>query len=77
MADKKKKSSNSRKAVSRMTFRFRPEETARLHSAVSKTADPWKGMSYHCRAALMTWADAMLSPAADARMRPVGKRKAS
>lgn len=71
----KRKRSDKRKATSRITLRFLPDEMEHLRAGVAKTTEPWRGISYHLRSALILWATAMRSPLADARMRPVGKRR--
>lgn len=70
-----KSNSESRRTTARITLRFLPEEMEGLKSAVSKSSEPWRGLSYHLRSALMVWTRAMLSPLADARMRPAGKAR--
>ncbi len=52
-----------RKATSRITLRFTSAELDEVHEAIRWGPQPWRGMSFHIRQAILEWAHRQLTAA--------------
>jgi len=50
-----------RKATARLTLRFTPGQLEQIQEAVRWTDEPWRGMSFHIRAAILEWVGTRLA----------------